>query len=114
MAVRADDFAFRDLVEDVSPAPIRKRLGYVERLVAEMVELEDDRVMLTAVDARVRAKVLEEILGALERERLLPRARLVDVALPVRQVVLPVVLRSARLAKVVALPDLLPPPVEGT
>jgi hypothetical protein len=113
MAGRAHDLALRDLVEDASPTSIRERLSYVERLVAEMVELEDDRVMFAAVDARVHAKVLEEISGALKRERLLPCSRLVDVALAVRQVVLAVVLRSACLAEVVALPDLLPPPVEG-
>jgi hypothetical protein len=112
MAVGADHLALRDLVEDAPPTPIWKRLGYVERLVAEVVELEDHRILFTAVDARVGAKVVEEVLRPLKREGLLPASRLIHVALAVRQVVL-VVLRSAWAAQVVTLPELLPPPVEG-
>ena len=48
-------------------------------------------------------EVLEEIPGPFQQEGLFALARLVDVALPVRQVVLAVVLGVARSAVVVAL-----------
>jgi len=41
MAVRANDFAFGHLGHDARRLPIAQRLADVERLVAEVVELED-------------------------------------------------------------------------
>lgn len=59
MAVGADHLAFRDLVKDAPPASVRQRLGHVERLVAKMVDLEDDRIALAAIDAGMRAEILD-------------------------------------------------------
>ena len=112
MAVGADHLALCDLVEDAPPAPVGERGGDVEGLVSEVVELEDDRVGLAAVDAGVGAEVLDEIRRALERKLLLPAAGLIHVALFIRQVVLAFVGRSTLAAHVVALTATLPPPIE--
>lgn len=65
----------------------------MSNLLAEMVELEHDRVGLTAVRARMLLEELDQVCGALQRERLLACPYLIDVSLPVGQVVLAVVRR---------------------
>ena len=81
MAVTTHDLALCDLSENALPVSIRKRAADVERLVGEVVELEDDRVSLPAVQAGVLGEVLEQVLGPFEVEGLLPGVRLIDVAL---------------------------------
>jgi hypothetical protein len=56
VAVGADHLAFRDLLEDALPASVRERLRHIEALVAEVVELENDGVGLTAINARIQRK----------------------------------------------------------
>jgi len=58
VAVRADHLALRDLVEDALPVPIGKGVPDIKGLLAEVVEVEDDGVVFSAVDARM---VLEEL-----------------------------------------------------
>jgi hypothetical protein len=58
VAVRADHLALRDLVEDALPVPIAKGVPDIKGLLAEVVEVEDDGVVFSAVDARM---VLEEL-----------------------------------------------------
>jgi hypothetical protein len=53
MAVRTDDVALLDLVEDALPAAIAKALGDVESLLPEVIELENERIRLPAICARM-------------------------------------------------------------
>ena len=78
MAVRADDLAFRDLLEDALPVAVGKRLANVELLVGEVIELEDHRVGLTAVDARDGAEETQQVVRALDRQRLFTGSRLIE------------------------------------
>jgi len=88
MAVGADDLAFRDLLDDGLSAVIEEVLTDIEGLVADVVELEHDRVRLPALDARMRSEVLDQSECALVTEPTLHHRCLVDVALPVGEVVL--------------------------
>lgn len=54
MTVCTNDLALCHLVEDALPLAVSEACGDAEFLVAEMIELEDDRVGLAAVHARVR------------------------------------------------------------
>jgi hypothetical protein len=56
MTVCTNDLALADLVEDRLPSVIAHAFGDVEALVAEMVELEHQRIGLAAIDARLAAK----------------------------------------------------------
>jgi hypothetical protein len=77
-----------------------------------MVELEDERVSLSAVDARMRPKERDEVGGSLRRDGPLSALRLVDVALAVGGVVLLLVCGAARTAVIVSLPECFPTPRE--
>jgi hypothetical protein len=91
---------------------VAKTSGNIEVLVPEMVELEDERVGLAAVNARPFTEELDEIGGALRDVRLFSAYGVRDVALAVRCVVLLFIGRSAGAAVVVSLTTLLPPPGE--
>ena len=62
MAVRADDLTSRDLGVD---RPHRRCAGDqfrdARRLLAEVIELEDDRIGLSAIDARVMTEMVEHL-----------------------------------------------------
>ena len=60
VAIRADDLALLDLGEDRRPSLRGELATDRERLVAQMVELENDRVGLPTVDAGMQTEVLEE------------------------------------------------------
>jgi len=87
VAVRADDFALCHLLEDALPAPVRELIPDVEALVAQMVQIEDDRIGLTAVAARVRGEVLEEEQRPLMAPAPLLRRRPLLVELAVSRIV---------------------------
>jgi hypothetical protein len=87
MAVGADHLALLDLVEDRLPIAIRQRGADVERLVAEVIELEHDRIRLPAVGARAGCEVVDQVGRPLEGDRPLPNAGLIDVTLPIGDVV---------------------------
>jgi hypothetical protein len=89
-----------------SSAPIENRF------VAQVVELEHNRIGLTAIDARMCPEVLEEVGRALEPQPLFLDSRLLDVARAVRLVVLPPVCRPAQPAEAVSLSAGLPLPGE--
>jgi hypothetical protein len=59
MTVPAHDIALLDLVENALPVSIGEGASDVELLVSEMVELQDDRISLTAVGARMARKEFE-------------------------------------------------------
>jgi hypothetical protein len=59
MAVCANDVALRDLVENFLPIPACKLVCDLEQLVSEMVELENERIRLAAVDTRMSLEVFE-------------------------------------------------------
>jgi hypothetical protein len=92
-----------DLVEDSLPFAIGKALGDAEVLVPEVVELQDERVALAAVNARPGAEQLDEVGGALRDQRPFSAYRVRDITLTMQRVMLPFVCGSARPAVVVAL-----------
>src|SRR4051812_25369031 len=57
--VPADDLALLDLFEDLLPRVVRELLADTEVLVGQVVELEDDRIRLPAIDARMGGEVLD-------------------------------------------------------
>lgn len=62
MAVRAADFALIDFSFDPFPAPAAPGVDrYVGELVANVIEFKNDNVALTAVDARMFAKVIDNL-----------------------------------------------------
>jgi hypothetical protein len=77
-----------------------------------MVELEDDRIALAAVDAGMLPQKRDQVLSSFFDQRFLALSRGGDVALFIGQVVLSVVFDSAWPAVVVSLPPCLPPPRE--
>jgi hypothetical protein len=91
MAVAAYDLALCDLLENALPVPVGESAANVERLVGEVVELEDDGIAFAAVGAGVGDEEVEKELRPLQVQRVLTGLRLVDVALLVLQVMLPVV-----------------------
>jgi hypothetical protein len=98
MAVCAHHVTLRDLVEDSAPAAPADTRGDRKLLLAEMIELEDDRVCLAAVGAWMRSEVLNEKRGALSHKRVFPPRRRGNVALSVCDVVRPFVGGTARAA----------------
>ena len=91
---------------------IEEVLADIEGLVADVVELEHDRVRLPALDARMRSELLDQSECALVTEPTLHHRRLVDVALPVWEVVLLAKGGATRPAEGVTLALGLPPPGE--
>jgi hypothetical protein len=112
MTVCTNHLALCHLVEDALPIAVSYPLGNAELLVPEMVELEDHRVALSAIDAGMFAKKRDEILDAFGRHDLLPLPRLVDIPPTIGQVVLSLIQGPARAAIVVPLPSRFPPPGE--
>jgi hypothetical protein len=110
MAVPAHDIAFRDLGDDCLPLPVRQLVGDAERLVAQVVELEYDRIRFPAIDTRVFAEVRDEQFGSLRVTPRVALSRQLDVLLPVLEVVEPTVLGLAGPAVVVSLPLVTPAP----
>jgi hypothetical protein len=68
MTVCANHIALRNLVEDGLPAAPADASGDGELLFAEMIELEDDRIGLAAIDAWMRTEELNEKCRALRDE----------------------------------------------
>jgi hypothetical protein len=89
-----------------------RALRDVELLVAEVIELEHERIGLTAVDARPLAEELHEISRALGDKRLLAAQCVRYVALALRRVVGSFVVRPAGTAVVVPLRPCLAAPGE--
>lgn len=61
MTVCTNHVALCHLVEDALPFSIAKALPNAELLVSQMVELQDDRVGLSAIDAGVLAQKRDQI-----------------------------------------------------
>jgi hypothetical protein len=112
VAVRTHDIALRHLRKDACPASVSNVFADVEALVAEVIELENQGVRLTAVFARVGLEVGEEVPRSCEPLAITPDAGVLDVALLVRLVMLGFVLRATRTTVCVALIPHSPTPVE--
>jgi hypothetical protein len=112
MAVRTDHRASLDLVEYRLPFVAADAHGDAEALVPDVVELEHQRVGLSAVDARPLAEELDEVGRALGDQRALSTRRIGDVALAVGRIVLLFVCSPTRATVVVALALGLPMPGE--
>lgn len=59
MTVGADDFALRNLLQDALPIPLGQAPADVKALGADVIKLEDERVTLPAVNARIGLEVVE-------------------------------------------------------
>jgi hypothetical protein len=103
VAVRAHDLALLDLGEDALPTPVGEIVPDLKRFLAQVIEFENDRVALPAVDAGVVPEVLEQVDRPLVGLLAFTGPRLVDVPLSVSGVMLPLVCRPARAAHVVPL-----------
>ncbi len=112
MTVCTNHLAHGDLIKHRLPVAVAEAGSDIEVLVPEMVELEDERVGLAAVNARPLAEELDEIGGALRDERLFSAHRVSDVALAMRRVVLLFIGCPAGVAVVVPLTAFLPSPGE--
>jgi hypothetical protein len=112
MTVGAHHDALLDFTEDARPVSVGESLPDVEQLVAEVVELVNHRVALAAVDTRVGPEIVDQIRSALEGEGPLAVFGLSHVPSAVRLVMLPVVIRAAGSAEVVALTPCASPPRE--
>jgi hypothetical protein len=110
VTVCTNDLALCNLVEDALPASIPEALADAELFIAEMVELEDDRVILAAIDARMVTYIGQEILEPLRDQRLLPAASLVDVPLSMGSIVLLLVSGPTGTAVIVPLATGFSPP----
>jgi hypothetical protein len=113
VAVRADDLALLDFVENGLPASVMDFPTDIEELLAQVIELQDDGVVLSAVDARVGLEELDQIERALPEPFPLDDCSLVDVSLSVSQIVLPSIGRPAWPAHGVALDLALATPGKG-
>lgn len=96
MTVCTNRVALCNLVEDRLPAAVTDAFGDVEPLVSKMVELEDQRIGLAAIDARVLAEELEQARGSLLCERPLADLAVGDIARSMGRVMLLLVGRTAR------------------
>ena len=85
MAIGANNLALGDLIEDLLPRTLAEALRNVEPLVTEVIELQDERILLAAVDAASLAEEVEEIFRVLLRQTLFAPRRLCQVAVAVRE-----------------------------
>jgi hypothetical protein len=106
VTVGANHLAFGDLLEDAPPAAAVDGWPHVEELLSSyVVELEDDRVILSAIRTWVLLEVLDEPHSPLPADPRSYDRRLVDVSLAIREVVLSTVSGSARPTMAVPLPS---------
>jgi hypothetical protein len=110
MTVCTNDVALGDLVEDRLPVAVAEALSDAEALIAQMVELEHQRIALAAVDAGVLVEEADEEGDPFANDGLLPSLRVGEVSVAIRCVVLLLVLGSARSAVVVTLATCPPSP----
>jgi hypothetical protein len=69
MTISTNHVALCDLIQHGLPAVVAESLGDVEVLVSQMVELEDERICLAAIDARPLAEELYKEGSALHGKR---------------------------------------------
>lgn len=81
MAVGADDIALLDLGEDVVPRTFTQPFADAELFFSQVVELQDERIALSAIHAWMLAKERDEVGGALGDNPLRATAGRIDVAL---------------------------------
>jgi hypothetical protein len=104
VTVCTNDLALVDLTQDVRPSTRSQARRDGENLVGQVVELEHDRVRLSAIDTGPLAKELDEELHPFGEMCFAAALCVRDVALPVREVVLAFVLRPTWAAVGVSLP----------
>jgi hypothetical protein len=106
VTVCTNDLALCNLVEHAPPITISQPLRDAEFLVPKVVELQDDRVALAAIDARVLTQVGDQKGRSFGDLNALSALGLVDVATSIGLVVLPLVAGPTRPAVAVPLPTL--------
>ncbi len=112
VTVCTNDLALVDLPQNRGPFACSESCRDAELLVSQVIELEDDGVALSAVDAWAGAKELDEESHPLENENVFAAVRFGDVALAVGQIVLAFVRGTAGSAVGVPLASLAAMPRE--
>lgn len=84
MTIRANDLALRNLGQDALPAAHGEVWPDVELLITEMVKLEDHRVLLPAVRARMGSEKLQQIARSFKHQLTSADGLLVDIPLAIR------------------------------
>jgi hypothetical protein len=107
MTVCTNDLALCHLVEDALPLAVSQALPNAELLVAQVIELEHDRIRLSAVQAEMLTQVGDEVGDPLCDELSLAAPSSVDVSPAVSRVVLLLVPGPTRAAIVIRCPWLL-------
>jgi hypothetical protein len=103
MAVGAYDLALLDLGQDSVPGPLTHASANAESFFSQVIELQNERVALSTIDARMLTKKRDEIGGALGHDPFGAAAGRIDVALPIAGIVFVLVGGPAWAAIVVAL-----------
>jgi hypothetical protein len=104
MTIGAHDVTSVDLVENRLPFVTTDTDGDTEALAPDVVELEHQWVLLSAINARSLAEELDEVGHALGDQGAFSTTGVRDVPLAVDRIVLPFVRSSTRAAVVVTLP----------
>jgi len=96
MAVGAADFALGDLDRDGLPSPsVVRQLAHVLHLVTQMVELEDHRVRLAAIDAWMSQEIVRDSAAILGRDAIVIAPQAGDLSLVIRAISRDLVLGAA-------------------
>jgi hypothetical protein len=99
MTVGAADLALGDLGFDERPSPpITNQLAHIFQLVTQMIELQDHRIRLAAVDAWVSQEIVTEAAAILGREAIAIAPQPGDLALVIRAISRDLVLGEASAA----------------
>jgi hypothetical protein len=96
VTVCTNHVALCHLVKDALPGSLAPALADAEFLVAQTVELEDERICLPAIDAWVLSQEGNQTLDPLDEDFLAPAARVVYVSLPMGRIMLLLVLGTGK------------------
>jgi len=103
VTVCTNDVAFGDLVEHGLPAVVSEALGDAEVLLPGVIELEHQRIRLSAIGTRPLAEEGDQVRCPFCCDRALAAKRIGDVTLAVGGIVLALIVGPALAAVVVAL-----------
>ncbi|HLF69448.1 MAG TPA: hypothetical protein VI541_00655 [Actinomycetota bacterium] len=110
MTIGTDYLALLYLCQNIFPSSASHALGHVKQLVPQVIELEDEYVALTAVDAGMFPQESDYVSHAHIEYAHLPISCVIDVTLTILRVVFLLIRRPTKSAVVVQLPSFDAPP----
>jgi hypothetical protein len=113
MTVCTNDVALCNLIDDALPVSVPETASDVESFVATVVEFQHDGVRLAAVDARMLCEEIDEVANPFNCQPSLSLQRIRYITLAIGDIVLVVVVRTARSAVVIPLTACFSPPGKG-